>query len=141
MKDQDVYSGSVLLLFSLWGVYYSGKLPHVTTTQLSSGFFPTLLFAGLGLCGAGLIYQSWIRQEKKAVPGFYWSKISSMMVLFIIYAFTLELLGFRLSTAVFVFACMFILGERKPINLLTIPLVTSLGIFYLFSKIFRIVLP
>jgi putative tricarboxylic transport membrane protein len=141
MKDQDVYSGSALVLVSLVGIFMARSLPHMATTGLSAGFFPGFMFMCLGICGLGLIYQGWKRNEKVAMPKFLWKKIIPMLVLAGLYAFALEPIGFRISTLLFVLVTMFFLGERKPISLITVPVITSLSIFYLFSKVFLIALP
>ena len=141
MKDRDVYAGIVLVIVSIIGYIISINLPHTVTTTLSSGFYPAFLFAGLGLCGLGLIYQGWKRQEKIGVPDFYWKKILPILILSALYAVTLKALGFRISTFIFVIICMYVLGERKKLALGAVPIVTSLGIFYLFSKVFLIALP
>lgn len=141
MKDQDVYSGAVLVFVSLWGIFLSGSLPHTATTTLSSGFFPAFLFASLGLCGLGLIYQGWKRTDKVPLPKLFWKKIIPMLILAGLYAIALKPLGFRVCTIFFVLMSMYMLGERKPLPLVTVPVITSLSIFYLFSKVFLIALP
>lgn len=141
MKDQDVYSGFGLLVFSVAGYIYSLGLKGTAVSKLTSGFFPKLIFIIIALCGVGLIYQGWKRADKKPLPSFAWNKLIPMLIIFIIYALSLYFFKFRIGSMLFMFVTMLFLGERKPVLLITIPIISSFGIYYLFTKAFLVVLP
>jgi putative tricarboxylic transport membrane protein len=140
-KDSDFWSGLSLIVFALFGFYESSQIPHLKSQALSAAFFPNFLFGILVLCGCGLIYQVWRRPEKAHFPKFHWDKLMPLFVLLLAYAFILEYLGFIVTTLGFMVGAMFMLGERKPLLLAAVPVVSTLGIYFLFSKVFLIVLP
>lgn len=141
MKDRDVVAGIALVVFSIIGVINSMKLPHLSATRMSAGFYPGLLFILLGICGIILIFEGWRRDTKVPISKFYWDKLIPIIVLFLVYAFLLGTLGFQISTIIFVFLFMFILGIRKIFTLIWVPLVSTFVIYYVFDKIFMIRLP
>jgi hypothetical protein len=141
VKDSDIWSGIVLIVFALLGLCEAAQIPQMKTQELSAAFYPNFLFAILLLCGCGLIYQGWRRPEKARFPNFHWDKLIPLFVILLAYAFILEYLGFIITTLGFMVVAMFMLGERKPLLLAAVPLVSTFSIYYLFSKVFLIVLP
>ena len=61
--------------------------------------------------------------------------------LFLIYCLTFRYVDFRISTALFVFAVMWVLGARRPLELILTPVLVSASVFILFRFAFNVLLP
>lgn len=140
-KDQDIFSGSLLIMSALIGCFFAAQLENMVVVGLSAAFYPSLLFIVMLLCGIALIYQGMKRQEKIAFPAFNWGRLLPLAAALSVYVILLEFIGFILSTIIFVISAMYIFGERRKKFLLTVPFITAIVVYYLFSKAFMIVLP
>lgn len=68
-------------------------------------------------------------------------RVASIVILLVIYAFALEAIGYIAATALFLLAAMILMGIRRLLPLLLLPLVTSVSLFYIFYTIFGVSLP
>lgn len=141
MKNADGWSGIGLILFSIYGLVETTNIEVMDVHDISSSFYPRVLFVILLFCGIALLSIGWRHKNQQNLPVFRWKKLLPMCFLMIGYAIVLEYLGFVLATIVFIILAMLQLGERQVIKLCTVPLITSLAIFYIFSKVFMIHLP
>ncbi len=141
MKDADCWAGLFLLVFSFLGTAVGKQIVHLKTQGMSAAFFPNMLFIVLAVCGFVLIFQGWKREEKSPLPKFIWRKLLPWFVLLAAYSITFEYIGFIIATVLFMIAGMFLLGERRWMLLGLVPVGSSFGIYYLFSKVFMIAMP
>ena len=142
LRDKDCLSGLVVLIFAIAGYVYSEvKISSVATVGVAPDFYPKLLFIVIGGCGAATLIQGIRREQKKNMPYFNWKPVLTTIGLLVGYAYLLQLTNFIISSILFMVAFMLVLGERKPLNLISVPVVTSLLIYFLFSKAFMIMLP
>ena len=141
IKDQDVFSGSLLIIGALAGYFNAAQMENLAVAGLSAAFYPSILFTILLLCGIALIVQGIKRQEKIAFPAFNWARLLLMIAALSVYVILMIYVGFIVSTAFFMLCAMYIFGEKRKKFLFTVPLVTSLFVYYLFSIAFMIVLP
>lgn len=68
-------------------------------------------------------------------------RLLGTVVLLALYALTIDEIGFVISTAVFLILELLLIGVRRPVTLVAMPLVTSLGLFYLFREVLDVALP
>ncbi|WP_083842197.1 tripartite tricarboxylate transporter TctB family protein [Desulfosporosinus youngiae] len=136
MRDQDITMGIGLVLLSVMGVGFSIQLPN-DDFGLSPGFYPTFLFACLGVCGLILVWQGWRRSEKVPLPSFLNKRLLTIIVLLFSYIFLLQLIHFRAATFLFVLFTMYFLGTRKPVLLILVPASSTFIIYWLFVYVFK----
>ena len=142
VRDRDSLSGLIVLIFAIAGYIYSVfKISSDATVGVAPDFYPKLLFIVIGISGLVTLLNGFRREIKKEMPAFNWKAVITVITLLIGYAYLLQLVGFVISSIVFMIAFMFVLGERKPINMIVVPIITSLLIYFLFSKAFMIMLP
>lgn len=142
VKDRDSLSGFIVLIFSIAGYFYSEfKISSEAKVGVAPDFYPKLLFIVIGICAVITLFGSIKRESKRTMPKFNWPAVITVIALLIGYAYLLQLTGFIISSIIFMVAFMFVLGERKPLNMILIPVITSLLIYFLFSKAFMIMLP
>ena len=141
LKDQDVISGAILLLLAIPGFIYTSQIEDLQVSRLSGAFFPNVCFAVMTICGVILIGQALKRTEIVQIPYFNFSKLIPIIAVLAVYVSILEYIGFIISTIIFVFCAIYLFGERRKSILLTVPIITSVCVYFLFSKAFMITLP
>ena len=148
-KYWDLASGVFLFLISI--VLYVGAM-NVKTLEVStfgSGFFPKIVAILLALTSLPIILGG-IKQAKtdgeevRAAGNPRWKAVVATFVLMMAYAALLPYIGFIITTAVYLFLQINILSEdrhRRQILFAVISLVSAVVIFYLFVKVFNLMLP
>ena len=58
-----------------------------------------------------------------------------------VYAYTLDSLGFVITTVFFLLAELLLIGVRRPVYLVLVPLGLGVGLFYLFRVFLEVPLP
>lgn len=141
----------ILILFSIFAIYESYKISGTKLTSASPGAFP--LFISIML----LIFSIWIWGEKcklslssklklgdriKALGNLLFTKeISVVIILLIVYASVLELLGFTLSTFLFLWITISFLSSGKILRNLGVSVLSVSIILLIFKTIFKVILP
>jgi putative tricarboxylic transport membrane protein len=63
------------------------------------------------------------------------------LVAAVVYTLLLKSVGFFVMTILFIFAVMLVLGKRKPLSLVLVPIGTTVGVWFVFEKVLSIGLP
>lgn len=109
--------------------------------QESEAFSPRTLPVGLAIAGVLLtlaeLIKSLRRPDVGAAPwsGFDWLRAAPLLAAMIAYGALFEPLGFVPATALFLAAGIAILGERRPIFVLILPVVFAVGFWFLISRL------
>ena len=109
--------------------------------QESEAFSPRTLPISLAIAGVLLtlveMLKSLRRQDSGDVPwkGFDWLRASLLFATMIGYGALFEPLGFLPATVLFLTAGIAILGERRPIVLLVLPLAFASGFWLLITRL------
>ena len=140
-KDQDIISGSLLVLASLLGYFYAWQMENLAVAGLSSAFFPSLCFTVMLVCGLILIKQGVQRGKKNPFPSIKWGKILPVIALLAGYVILMEYAGFIISSIVFLVCSICFFGERRKKILVAAPIVATGVVYYLFTQAFMIILP
>lgn len=75
-----------------------------------------------------------------AFQGLIWGRVFQLAVAMLVYGWLIEELGFVLSTALFLAAGCWILGERKPKTMLLVSLLLSVGFWFVLTQLLDIYL-
>jgi len=142
----DIVAAICLLLVSLLVFWISKDFPS-SKTGIGVSTFPKLL-AGLLIIFSIVIIIQAIKNSSfsKKEPTFKEFKkghklIIAVIIILIIYIQMLEVLGFILSSFLLLITLMFIFGERRKIILLVVPLLFSVILYLVFSKMAMVFLP
>lgn len=136
----DRIAGLLLLALAVFVFVYSGTLPApIQDLDPGVGFFPRMLAVVIGVLALVPLLkpQDWDPLPRGVVA---WHVIGTALLLFG-YALVMDTLGFVITTVVFVLAELLLLGARHPLILIGMPLVVSLGLFYLFRSVLDVPLP
>jgi len=142
----DIVAAICLLLVSFLVFWISKDFPS-SKTGIGVSTFPKLLAGVLIIFSIIIIIQA-IKNSSfsKKEPIFKEFKkghklIIAVIIILIIYIQTLEVLGFILSSFLLLITLMFIFGERRKIILLLVPLLFSVILYLVFSKMAMVFLP
>ncbi len=142
----DIVAAICLLLVSFLVFWISKDFPS-SKTGIGVSTFPKLL-AGLLIIFSIVIIIQAIKNSSfsKKEPTFKEFKkghklIVAVIIILIIYIQMLEVLGFILSSFLLLITLMFVFGERRKIILLLVPLLFSVILYLVFSKMAMVFLP
>ena len=144
-KTVDLLTGIGFFILGLAVFFYSRGLP-TARHGLGSGGYPMLvgiLLAVMGLIQAaatlaqkGLPFEFPITKNKRSLIS-----IAAVVGVTFLYAYLLRYLGFLLSTPFYLFGAMMLFGYRRYILAGIVSVCMSVGVFYLFNRVFFIFLP
>ena len=138
----------LLLGFSILTLYFAVQIFKKEVAFSSPGFFPVFV-SSIMIITAVLIW----REMKKLSPNKSNNKIKETMnsmlnkrvvisiILILIYAFFLGIVGFEISTLLFLFSIMMFFKAGNWIKVLIISVATLGVILVIFSTIFNVILP
>lgn len=148
MKKDEVIGG--IIVFGLGGLTVLGSLqmPIGTFRLAGSGLFP--LWLGIFLMFLALLHlmNLWFKRaalrpgEPAAAPA---PGANRQMLLFLgaslLATFCLDILGYPVTAFLLMLLLLRILGVRRPVPLLAIPVVTAIVVYFLFVQFLKIPLP
>ena len=140
MKNSDAVIGPMIVILCIVGFFYTHSLNLQSMVGLSPAAFPKWLFGLMAICGVFIFLES----RKLAVhtpASFRWKTLLGTILLLIVYAYAFEYVGFIISTIVFLVLALYLFEEKRPKILISVPLVASFTIYYLFTEFFLIPLP
>jgi len=123
----------------LWASAHVEILANQPT--LSARVFPYILAAILILSGAVLIYRPGETRLSEIILKLSNKRAIYFAALFLIYTLTFRYIDFRIGTWAFMLFAMFLLGARKPLELILLPVFISASVYYLFRYGFTVLLP
>ena len=139
-KDQKF--GIILLIFCLILWFF------IIPTQISStkdAVYPRFVNVWIAICGILLILKSWkstekiILYESKDEKGII--RVVATVLIFLIYIFMIDFLGFFISSFIFIIILMLSFGVRQWIKLISVPIIILLFLYFLIKKILFFPLP
>ena len=139
--DQDMVSGIGLIVFGITGFIGASRLENLVVADLSAAFFPNILFGILIFCGICLLYQSNKRVKKVKLPTFNYVRLGEILAVLSGYVYIMDYVGFIFATVLFLFAAMYVFGERRKLILFSISIAAATIVYFLFTEAFMIVLP
>lgn len=155
-KYKDLFCGSALILLGVGLYIASFSIKSVALNLIKADFFPRLDATLLIILGLILLVTSLAKSkhyqpsEEKECP--FWKNDGTVSMLetlglIAVYIFALKPVGFLISTFVYLLAQMYVLAPRekrtrKNVGLfVVISLITSIVIYFIFTKAFYLMLP
>ncbi|AEH51089.1 tripartite tricarboxylate transporter TctB family protein [Pseudothermotoga thermarum] len=141
-KNSDFLSGLVIFVIGL--VFYLDTLSiKPAKIGLSPASFPQLIticlmICGIGLAIKGLFVKPQLRQTFKLSV---LKKIAFLGVMFFLYVFLLDKLGFLIVTPFLIFGTIYLFGGRKFLLNVLVSVLSTIVIYYVFTQVFKVLLP
>ncbi len=135
------------MIFLSVGIFYQTKdMPKTFNQAPGPGFWPRLLAVAVLILSAGLIIQTYVEKMDwkemlvdVKMPGV--QRVFMLFAAFAVFAFSLNYLGFIITSLIFVPVVMRILGETRVKWLLLTSVGTTAFVYLIFVKCLRLVLP
>ena len=119
----------------------SGVETLAQPTTLSARFFPMVLAVVLLLSGLGIAARPGERGLIEVLAPIFSPRVLTFGGAFLLYALTFRYVDFRLGTALFMGVALWSLGSRRPLELIGLPILVSLGVWAVFRYGFTVLLP
>ncbi|QCR31658.1 tripartite tricarboxylate transporter TctB family protein [Lysinibacillus sp. SGAir0095] len=145
VKSFDKISGIVFLVISL--LFISGSL-QISGSAYGSAVgpktYPLILGIVLGLLSLRLLYESFKKNaetEQKEKSQMYYKNFGIIVVSAILYVFLLEIIGFVISTFLFLLIAFQVMEKGKMISSIIIAAVFSMGVYLMYVNLLGGTLP
>ena len=158
LKNKNIQSGIFLLLVSVVMFAATLSFKQLTTSQVGPAFMPQIIAALIGLMSIAIIIEGYrkmksgteggLEEEGEEEPGnakeVSYRPVIQSFVLMAIYVAVMPIVGFLITTMLYMFLQMMILSskpERRWLLFTVVSVVASSVIYYVFRNVFYIMLP
>lgn len=151
MRKNHLIANGVVFVFFLFMLIHAFRLHEIRRFgEVGSGFWPLLVLSSAVILSLVLWMKEWRlkrgerveRLEEKEVPsGEGRLKVFLSILCLLFYVMVMPFIGFILSTLLFIFPFIFILGERRKWILVLSPLLVTGLIVLVFGKFIAMPLP
>ncbi|MBI2224775.1 MAG: tripartite tricarboxylate transporter TctB family protein [Betaproteobacteria bacterium] len=146
MNKGEAVAGAVCVAIGVLMLLESIKFPYFVEGVPGPGFLP--LWISLGIIGAGLVLAvKGIRPRLVLQEGITWPeaagwrRVGLMLGALAVSLLLLEILGFMVTTTLFMAVVVFGLGVRSWRMLAAVPLLSAVGLYAIFAVWLRVPLP
>lgn len=142
----DCYAGCGIVVLAVLGYAGAARFPEASS-GLGAGGFPKFVAVCLGILGALQAVKSYAAlrrnpgEDKPVLKATDLLGAGMLLVSFGLYIALVRPLGYILATTLFFFLFMFLYGERKVLRMAVISAVFSVAAYYLFTRVFYVMLP
>ena len=126
-KIVDLIIGIILSVISILGIIYA--------KDFSGGakLAPLITLTGLLIFNLCLIISSLIKKEDSKNHYTNWKSWLKIVILTLLYISSMKLIGFYISSTLFIFLTMYIFGIRKIKILIFLPVFFVISIYFIFT--------
>ena len=143
MKSYKVIEIPIYIFFIILAVLlYRSTASFPESSQTTTAIYVKILSISLGILGfvqliltffhVNLSLNNLIKSPKKFLI---------LVILLVIYVWIINVLGFNVSSVLYMVITMYAMGYRKHIKAILISILTTFSVYFLFYKIFEIPLP
>jgi len=146
MKRVNIVIAAVLMILA---GYYAWLIATLPTRDLPNtmgvGFFPWVLCVALAGLSLLLLLKSLLfRPDETCAYRVEWIEIKEILIFLILtvaYLQSLDFLGFLIATPAYIAILMIGSGSRRWKEIAIISLLTAVGVYLFFDKVFQVILP
>ncbi|MBT3433572.1 MAG: tripartite tricarboxylate transporter TctB family protein [Nitrospinaceae bacterium] len=153
LRKADIVTALIFISFSLGAYFYIIPTQIIFTVPegaisrnvLKADFFPNFAVILFGLVSCILLMKGLrapahvvgLDSDFKRLA----TQVASVYIVFLLYALTLEWLGFLVNTPMFICALLMILGTRDWRYIVPLVVLVPPGVYYFFWFAFKVILP
>lgn len=145
LSNKEVVSGGILIVFSIWFYLTAQAIPTGNITGMPPSFFPSFLALCLGVFSVCLFRKGVkdVLQGKAAAVNQTkdHKTVLILLGLLILYIVLFNIIGFIATTILYLTSAMFLLKAGKPLKIVSISVVITLAVYFVFAKLFDVPLP
>lgn len=131
MKKADIIVPIVLIITSVLGIKETGNFTE------SAAILPKITFALIILLSLIILVKALITQSDKTVK-FNWKRIIIMVALFGGYIIILPIVGYYVSTILFIGATMYMFGVRNKVTLIAVSIGFAVMVYIIFGLVLKL---
>lgn len=136
----DYAAAGVLLVFAVAVFAITLGFPGpAQPNDPGSAAFPRIIAGALAVLAVLQLARP--RRGEELPRGAAALRVAGMVVLLVVYALVFEVLGFILSSVLFLLGALLLAGVRRPALLLIMPVAISVVLFYVFYNLLEVSLP
>ena len=146
MKLHDSLSGAALIALAAAILWHIQGFPPMPGQKFGPAWFPGLVAAGLGLCGAALVYKGtrrsapWVALPEWMQRSRARAAVIGVLAGLLFYILAAEMLGFHITALAIVALWVRILGASWRVTIL-VAVLAPIVIHLAFYKLLRVPLP
>lgn len=143
MKSYKIIEIPIYIFFIILAVLlYRSTASFPETSQTTTAIYIKILSIALGVLGLIQLIFTFFH-ENLSLNNLIKSpkKFLILMILLVLYVWMINVLGFNVSSVLFMIVTMYAMGYRKYIKAILISIFTTFSVYFLFYKIFEIPLP
>ncbi len=141
---KDHIGGLVFLCFSVVYGYYANQItlfPGDEYEPFHAKYLPlSLAILGILFSVCQLVTASKSSKDRLSLTGYDFVLVAKLLVLMVLFAISLEWLGFMVSTALFLSGGYWLLGERRPKILFLASVPFAVGFWFVLTQLLEIYL-
>ncbi len=146
MKLADIISGMIGILIGAYVMIKCQSYPEDFVMKIGPAFFPEILAGGLILFSALLILQALLGKsigdvERISIRQKGIQRVLLALAGMIVYCAVLKPAGFIIATVPLIMFFMFLLGNRKTVQYVWVPVAITLAVYLVFEKVLILSLP
>lgn len=145
MKNSEVKSSAVLVIFSLFFLYMTIYIPITEVSRIGSALFPRIVLSVVLLLSLCNLFTNLKKEGEKDTDKWNFKYVTVFVTLLIVSMFVINIFGFLIgSTFFFTLGSYFMLEQKKTVNIikmLVFGFVFSLIINYVFADLLQLTLP
>ena len=144
MKKADIGVGIGLIILSAWIFWYASAYSKATIYYYGPNFFPQILSIAMSVCAIILILKASRGRTLPQTERIHLRGFARMLIAIAIcigYLFLMQVIGFAMSTGVFLFVLMMFIGQKGLLKRVTSSVVVSLIVWAIFRYFLIIPLP
>lgn len=144
MKKADICTGIGLIIFSTWIFWYANAYSKAAIYYYGPNFFPQAIAIAMSICAIILILKaikgkSLETSDRIQLKGFIRMVIA--IAICIGYLFLMQVIGFAMSTSVFLYVLMMFIGQQGLMKRIYSSVAVSLIVWAIFRYFLIIPLP
>ena len=152
LRDRDIVTSVFIILGALTVQflilpYFIEMEESYDLASLSPAFFPKLAtwivtaLAALLLCFTVFQRKKENKQDKGTLDNRELRRVYTAFAFVVVYIFAMKLMGFLVSTTLFLGALFFLQGIRKPFKIAAASLIVTFGVYFLFLYVMQVHFP
>lgn len=133
---------AAISIFLIWDTFSAGYHTSLIVAGRGPVFYPRIILVSMLLLALIVLWQSHAQPSGPSVVDLgAMVRLMAAIVLTGLYVFAITQAGFVLSTLIYTALLPLLMNYRRPIVILLLAIIYTLAIWYIFEKVFLIVLP
>ena len=146
MKKADIIGGLIGILIGLYAIWEGTKMPEDPVMKIGPNFFPNILAGFLILFSIVLVFNALRGRSKGEIAPLRLSNKGVQrglitLVAAVFFCILLDPVGFIPTSIVFLVFMMWVMGNRKPLQMTIAPPLITLTIWLIFEKVLNLSMP